>query len=82
MEKIKWSSFLSLPPLVSYSNTKGTSKMLTERQAPVAHACNPSYSGGRQQDDHDLKSAPDKLFLRPYLKSPHHPKRTGGVVQV
>jgi hypothetical protein len=23
----------------------------------VAHACNPSYSGGRDQEDHDLKPA-------------------------
>jgi hypothetical protein len=26
-------------------------------QAPVAHACNPSYSGGRDQEDRGLKSA-------------------------
>jgi hypothetical protein len=24
---------------------------------PVAHACNPSYSGGRYQEDHDSKPA-------------------------
>jgi hypothetical protein len=24
---------------------------------PVAHACNLSYSGGRDQEDHSLKSA-------------------------
>jgi hypothetical protein len=24
-------------------------------QAPVAHACNPSYSGGRDQEDRSLK---------------------------
>jgi hypothetical protein len=24
---------------------------------PVAHACNPSYSGGRDQDDHGSKPA-------------------------
>jgi hypothetical protein len=24
-------------------------------RAPVAHACNPSYSGGRDQEDHGLK---------------------------
>jgi hypothetical protein len=24
---------------------------------PVAHTCNPSYSGGRDQEDRDLKSA-------------------------
>jgi hypothetical protein len=26
-------------------------------QAPVAHACNPSYSGGRNQEDQSLKLA-------------------------
>jgi hypothetical protein len=26
-------------------------------QVPVAHACNPSYSGGRDQDDCDSKPA-------------------------
>jgi hypothetical protein len=26
-------------------------------QAPVAHACNPSYSEGRDQEDHGLKPA-------------------------
>jgi hypothetical protein len=25
--------------------------------APVAHACNPSHSGGRDQEDHSLKPA-------------------------
>jgi hypothetical protein len=31
-----------------------------ERGAPVAHTRNPSYSGGRDQEDHGSKSAPDK----------------------
>jgi hypothetical protein len=29
-------------------------------QAPVAHACNPSYSGGRDQEDHSSQPAPGK----------------------
>jgi hypothetical protein len=29
-------------------------------QAPVAHAYNPTYSGGRNQEDHILKPAPGK----------------------
>jgi hypothetical protein len=33
----------------------------------VAHACNPSYSGGREQKDGGLKPAQEK-FVRPYLK--------------
>jgi hypothetical protein len=24
-------------------------------QVPVAHTCNPSYSGGRDQEDHNMK---------------------------
>jgi hypothetical protein len=37
-------------------------------QAPVAHACNPSYSGGRHQEDHSLKPAQGNGYTRPYLK--------------
>jgi hypothetical protein len=28
--------------------------------APVAHTHHPSYSGGRDQEDHGLKPTPDK----------------------
>jgi hypothetical protein len=31
-----------------------------ELPVPVAHACNPSYSGGRDQDDHGKKPTPGK----------------------
>jgi hypothetical protein len=34
----------------------------------VAHACNPSYSGGRNQKDQGLKPAWGKQFMRPYLR--------------
>jgi hypothetical protein len=27
-----------------------------ENWVPVAHTCNPSYSGGRDQEDHGLKA--------------------------
>jgi hypothetical protein len=30
---------------------------MVKKPAPVAHACNPSYSGGRDQEDHGLKPA-------------------------
>jgi hypothetical protein len=33
----------------------------------VAHTCNPSYSGGRAQEDHGLKPAWANI-VRPYLK--------------
>jgi hypothetical protein len=44
--------------------------------ALLAHACNPSYSGGRQQEDQGLKPA-----LGITSKIPNT-KRVGGVTQV
>jgi hypothetical protein len=38
----------------------------------VDQAYNPSYSGGRDQEDHNLKLAQAKQFSRPYLKKNHH----------
>jgi hypothetical protein len=37
----------------------------------MAHTCNPSYSGGRDQEDHGLKPA---RCTRPYLEKTHHKK--------
>jgi hypothetical protein len=34
----------------------------------VAHVCNPSYSGGRDQEDHGSKPAGANSSTRPYLK--------------
>jgi hypothetical protein len=34
-------------------------------RAPVAHACNPSYSGGRDQENHSSK--PAKQIVRKIL---------------
>jgi hypothetical protein len=43
---------------------------------PVAHACNPSYSGGRNQEDRGSKPAQAKQFRRPYLeKKPSSQKK-------
>jgi hypothetical protein len=36
----------------------------------VAHVCNPSYSGGRDQEDRGSKPAQSKQFLRSYFKKP------------
>jgi hypothetical protein len=49
--------------------------------APVAHTCNPSYSGGRDQENHSSKASLGKLFTRPYLKKKKtlHKNRAGGV---
>jgi hypothetical protein len=35
---------------------------------PMAHAYNPSYSGGRDQEDHGLKPARSNNSIRPYLE--------------
>jgi hypothetical protein len=42
----------------------------------VAHDCNPSYSGSRDQEDHGLKPALSKQITRLYLKKKknHHKK--------
>jgi hypothetical protein len=36
----------------------------------VAHACNPSYSGGRDQEDSGSKPALANNSVRPYLEKP------------
>jgi hypothetical protein len=50
-------------------------------QVPVAHACNHSYSGGRDQEDQGLKPAWANS-LRPYLENTHHRKKARGVARV
>jgi hypothetical protein len=40
----------------------------------VVHACNPSYSRGRDQEDRGSKPAPGKQFVRPSLKKTLHKK--------
>jgi hypothetical protein len=47
----------------------------------VAHACNPSYSGGRDQEDRYLKLARQIVCETLSQKNPAQ-KRDGGVVQV
>jgi hypothetical protein len=44
----------------------------------VVHACNPSYSGGKDQEDRGLKST---SLQDSYLEKTHHKKRAGGVAQ-
>jgi hypothetical protein len=41
----------------------------------VTHTCNPSYSGGRDQEDHDSKSVQAKSSRNCILKKTHHKKR-------
>jgi hypothetical protein len=47
---------------------KSSFKKETSSWVPVAHTCNPSYSGGRDQEDCSLKPAPANSSTRPYLE--------------
>jgi hypothetical protein len=52
------------------SYTQHTHKKLVRYQVPVAHVCNPSYSGGRDQEDHGFKPAQANSSQDPILKNP------------
>jgi hypothetical protein len=47
----------------------------------VAGACNPIYSGGRNQEGHGLKSARASSSTKPYLENKPSQKRAGRVTQ-
>jgi hypothetical protein len=47
----------------------------------VAHTCNPTYSGSRDQEDVGLKSARANSSQDPISKNPSQKKRAGGVAQ-
>jgi hypothetical protein len=48
----------------------------------VAHACNPSYSEGRDQEDHSLKPAQANSSRDPISKNSYHTKKwADGVAQ-
>jgi hypothetical protein len=46
----------------------------------VAHSCNPSYSGGRDQEDYGLELTWANILSDAVLKNPIT-KRAGGVAQ-
>jgi hypothetical protein len=48
-------------------------------QAPVAHICNPSYLGGRDQED---RSQPGQTVCKTLSQKYSRPKRAGRVAQV
>jgi hypothetical protein len=48
---------------------------------PVAHACNPSYSGGRDQEKRSSKPAQANSSWDPYLQKNPSQKRAGGFAQ-
>jgi hypothetical protein len=53
---------------------------ITNGQTPGAHTCNPSYSGGREQEDHGSKPAQTNRLWDPILKNPS-PKRADRMAQ-
>jgi hypothetical protein len=66
--------------LSSMSSTRPPAKE-SPSGAPVAHACNPSYSGGREVGGSRLDATPGKWFARSYLENPSE-KRAGRGAQV
>jgi hypothetical protein len=48
---------------------------------PVAHAYNPSYSSGRDQEDQGLKPAWANSLQDPIFKKTHHKKGLGQLAQ-
>jgi hypothetical protein len=55
------------------SSSPGTAKKKERSQGPVSHACNPGYSGGRDQEDQVLKPAQANRSGDHILKN-HHKK--------
>jgi hypothetical protein len=45
----------------------------------VAHAYNPSYSGGRDQERSQFEVSPGKQFMRPCFEKNLSQKKAGGV---
>jgi hypothetical protein len=47
----------------------------------VARACNPSYSGDRNQEDHGLKVSPRQIACETLSGKTLHNKRVNGLAQ-
>jgi hypothetical protein len=61
-----------------HSHWRNLIKRRIPQQVPVAHDCNPSYSGGRDQEDDGSKPAWANSLRDPILKKTHHNKRACG----
>jgi hypothetical protein len=74
LERLKgsksWLFFLWSSPIFSFPCPLVLLKIEILSQAPVAHSCNPSYSGGRDQEDHGSKIALANGLQDPILKKP------------
>jgi hypothetical protein len=75
-EKINWIS----SKLKTFVLQRAIIKKGKRSLALVAHACNPSYLGCRDQEDGGSKPAPAHSFHDPISKNPSQ-KRAGGVAQ-
>jgi hypothetical protein len=64
--KCKW----GIKGIHSWDNQFEAFLKVAMSRAPVAHACNPSYSGGRDQADHDSKPAWANSLRDPISKIP------------
>jgi hypothetical protein len=53
-----------------YHNPNISATKMIPRWAPAAHTYNPSYSGGRDQEDHNSKLALSDISQDPISKSP------------
>jgi hypothetical protein len=68
--------------LVHNTTNKNSIKKEWFSQAPVAHTCNPSYSGGRDQEDHSSSQPQANSSWDPISKNPTtKKKKAGGVAQ-
>jgi hypothetical protein len=71
-----WETEIARIVVQSQANNSGDpiSKITRARQEPVAHACNPSYSGGRDQEECSSKAAWANSSRDPILKETLHKK--------
>jgi hypothetical protein len=53
---------------------KKKKKIKKKSWAPMAYTCDPSYSGGRDQEDHSSKPGQANSSTRPYLEKNLHKK--------
>jgi hypothetical protein len=58
-------------------NVQTLAKVRSGSRAPVVHACNPSYSGGRDQEALGSKPAPANSSRDPILKTPSKNRADG-----
>jgi hypothetical protein len=63
-----------MPVIPALWRLKQEDQDLEVSQAPVVYTSNPSYLGGRDQEDQSLKPAWTNSSMRPYLENIQHNK--------